>query len=54
MKKNLFSFFDLVFASFALLFDLKDFFPNIKFWDVQNLFLRMNLSQKISEHRRVF
>lgn len=33
---------------YILEFDLKDFFPNIKFWDVQNLFLRMNLTRKIS------
>ncbi|CDF00349.1 retron-type reverse transcriptase [Clostridium sp. CAG:813] len=33
---------------YILEFDLKDFFPNISFWDVQNLFLRMNLSQKLS------
>lgn len=33
---------------YILEFDLKDFFPNIKFWDVQNLFLSMNLTRKIS------
>lgn len=33
---------------YILEFDLKDFFPNIGFWDVQNLFLRMNLSRKLS------
>lgn len=33
---------------YILEFDLKDFFPNIRFWDVQNLFLRMNLNRNIS------
>lgn len=33
---------------YILEFDLKDFFPNIKFWDVYDLFLRMNLNKKIS------
>ena len=33
---------------YILEFDLKDFFPNIKFWAVRDLFLRMNLTRKIS------
>ena len=31
---------------YLLEFDLKNFLPNISFWDVQNLFLRMNLSSR--------